>query len=91
MAAHLVGPTGKVFAVDVTPAMVEKTRINAKACGFEARVTAVEQEFEFPRLIGGSRNGADWPTIIARDSVDVVRHYPLSSHTVHPPSFPPRR
>lgn len=72
VAAHLVGPTGKVFAVDVTPAMVEKTRINAKACGFEARVTAVEQEFEFPRLIGGSRNGADWPTIIARDSVDVV-------------------
>lgn len=72
VAAHLVGANGKVFGVDVTPAMVEKTRSSAKACGFEDRVIAVEQNFEFPRLIGGSRNGVDWPTIIPRESVDVV-------------------
>ena len=72
VAAHLVGPEGKVIGVDITPAMVEKTRTNAAACGFADRVTVVEQCFEFPRLIGGSRNGKDWPTIIPRESVDVV-------------------
>ena len=72
VAAHLVGPTGKVIGVDITPAMVEKTRANAAACGFAARVTVVEQCSEFPRLIGGTRQGREWPTIIPRDSVDVV-------------------
>ena len=35
LAAHAVGPGGKVVGVDMTPEMVERTRRNAAAAGFE--------------------------------------------------------
>lgn len=34
VAALLVGPTGRVLGVDLTPAMVEKARVNAQLAGF---------------------------------------------------------
>jgi SAM-dependent methyltransferase len=35
LAARRVSPTGRVLALDMTPAMVERARANARAAGFE--------------------------------------------------------
>ena len=67
VAALLVGPRGLVHAVDVTPAMVDKTRRNAALCGLEARINAIEQSCVFPRLAGS----AAYPTLIEQESIDV--------------------
>ena len=67
VAALLVGPRGLVHAVDVTPAMVDKTRRNATLCGLEARINAIEQSCVFPRLAGS----ATYPTLIEQESIDV--------------------
>lgn len=35
LAARLVGPSGKVYGVDMTPAMISKARLNAKKSGYD--------------------------------------------------------
>lgn len=49
VAALLVGPRGRVLAIDLTPAMVEKARANAVSAGFE-NITFQEADMANPPL-----------------------------------------
>jgi ubiquinone/menaquinone biosynthesis C-methylase UbiE len=56
LAAQIVGPTGKVIGLDMTPAMIEKARMNARKGGFENVEFRLAEAEHMPL----KDNEADW-------------------------------
>ena len=72
IAADMVGPAGRVYGVDITPAMIRKAQEHVDACGLTGRVTLLRGAPHWPRLTGGTHEGVAWPQRIPPESVDVV-------------------
>mmetsp|Transcript_131329 Transcript_131329/g.227320 ORF Transcript_131329/g.227320 Transcript_131329/m.227320 type:complete len:170 (-) Transcript_131329:1130-1639(-) len=72
IAANMVGPRGRVYGVDITPAMVAKAREYADASGVSDRVTILQGSPHWPQLTGGTHEGVTWPMLIPPGSVDTV-------------------
>lgn len=72
VAGSLVGPEGKVYGIDATPAMIELAMKNIERCGFTDHCTIIEGTPEWPQVSGGTRKGKLWESKIARKIADFV-------------------